>query len=146
MTIGGAGITLNTGTTLANGADLTLASGTSSTLTQTSHILATNNKDVSGLLAFSYAGNQSGDIYSNYSQQLTVTFNKPYTTIPVVVVSPEGVNGAGDPAPGSATQPKYWVVLTQNAAGQYTGFQLHYAVEAGETTGVISFAYHVIGS
>lgn len=138
VTLQGTGINLNGTTTLTNGSDLQLTSNGVST----SHILANSDRDVTGLLTINI-----NQVVPGSTTSVTYTFAKPYTTLPIVVVTPEGLAGTTtDPAPGVASMPKVWVSVIQSGA-QYTGFTLYYVFQQGQTQGsTINFGYHVFGS
>ncbi|HEX8919089.1 MAG TPA: hypothetical protein VF898_11345, partial [Chloroflexota bacterium] len=70
----------------------------------------------------------------------SVTFIKPFASLPIVILTP-----TQDPNAGSSNNARYWVVPI--GSGPYTGFTVYYVAGSGaDTTRTVPFNYHVIGS
>jgi hypothetical protein len=139
------GTTSLNGTTTLNGSnDLVLgtAAATSTTAATAAHL--DGNRDVAGVVSVAVPVGGTGPTPA--VQSTTVTFVRPYTSQPIVVVTP-----TGDPAPGQPYAPKVWVTLVPSTTttGQYTGFTINYQNAATTTAASqgynVGFNYHVIG-
>lgn len=136
--------TINGTTTLNGNNDLVLASAASTSTTGATASHIDGNRDVDGVV--SVAVQPAGTGPSPAVQTTTVTFVRPYSTQPIVVVTP-----TGDPAPGQPYAPKVWVTLVPSTTttGQYVGFTINYqnaATSAAAAGYNVGFNYHVIGS
>jgi hypothetical protein len=134
--------TFNGNATVSPGNDLIVpgsAGNGTTTPANTVHVLASGNKDVAGTVTVQVSGGTA----ANTELTNTVTFVRNYTAAPIVVLTP-----ANDPNPGSAAAAKYWVTLTTNGSGAYTGFIVHYVTASliGANNQPVTFNYHVIGS
>lgn len=138
ITLAGA-TTANNDLTLANGADLNLSAAT--TANGATHINARGDGDVAGQVTIGACPTTVATAPCRVSQ----SFATPYTTRPIVTLTPYG-----DPETGGNAMPKYWVTVDQNTSGQYTGFTVNYVPEgtfAPTVTSVTAiFNYQVIGS
>lgn len=146
LTITGNGITLIGATTVngpanvtgnltaSNNLTLSAAGATSTAPASASHIIG--NSDVAGTATVNVPVGSSPASPASQS----VTFVSPYSTPPVVVVTP-----TQDASQGSGQEPSIWV--TDNVVGSATtGFTIHVAPSAA-TTAVypVTFNYQVVG-
>lgn len=132
------GNVLNNGnTTLGQGKDLIFSTGSGAA----THITAGGDGDVTGSLTVTPPGN----VTTLGSATATVTFTKPYTSVPNVVVTAVSNPNQG---PNLTIVPSEWVTPTFNAStNQYTGFTFHYQVTSTTSNpSAVTYDYHVIGS
>lgn len=142
LSLQGSAIALNGDMALLGGSDLALSAGSGATA---SHIVANGDTDVSGSVTVNVpAGSAAGT-----AATASYSFRKNYASEPSVTLTP-----VGDPAPGSNSMPKYWVVLVTGSSGGstvYTGFDVHFvtpvAIPDSPSAGFnAQFDYHVVGS
>jgi hypothetical protein len=125
----------NGNTTFGQGKDLIFTTGSGAA----THVTAGGDTDVAGTLTVS----PSSSSVSTNPDVRTVQYNfvEPYTSAPVVVVTP-----TSNPAQGSLI-PAVWVTLNVNSSNQYTGFILHYQTSSTVANpSAVTYNYHVIGS
>lgn len=141
LVLNGSTITLNGNvvhngnTMLGQGKDLNFTTGSGAA----THITAGGDTDVAGTLTVSPTSNTASANPDIRSTQYN--FVEPYTSAPVVVVTP-----ASNPAQGVLI-PAVWVSLNVNSSNQYTGFILHFQTAATVANpSTVTFNYHVIGS
>ncbi|MGH2449493.1 MAG: hypothetical protein ACRDFS_12945 [Chloroflexota bacterium] len=127
-------LSLGSNTALTNGSDLSLSPPSNNIGgSGASHIVANGDYDVAGQVNISVTSGNSGAVVQPQ------TFAKPFTTAPIVTVTP-----ADDPDPGSSLPPKVWVKLL-GSSGNYTGFELHF--QPGSSPGSnysVTYDYQVI--
>jgi hypothetical protein len=125
LSLQGTEINLNGAVHIVNFNDLTFS--TSASGAAASHILAQGDRDVAGTITLTIpTGTGTGSA--------NVTFVKPYSTAPAVIITPQS-----DPDPERTAAPKMFVTAST------TGFTIT-EVPAGSETAAhqITFAYHVI--
>lgn len=134
LAISGNPINLTSNTSLTGGSDLTLGKGTNTA----SHLMASGNGDVSGVVTIN-------NIHDTSEYTSTVSFAKPYTSTPSVVLTATG--SAPDPGTtGAGSAPVVWVTYTQNSSNSYTSFTVHYHETATVTgTNSVTYNYIVVG-
>ena len=137
LTLGGSTILANGTLTLAGADDLTFATPNGSSA-PTSHILANGDADLAGTANIVVPAN------ANATVDASVTFRRPYSTSPIVTVTPADNAAQSSTGPGNA-----WVTVN-GSNGSFTGFTIHYVppadsakLAAGYTT---TFNYIVVGS
>lgn len=139
VTIGGNAITLAANTAISNGADLNLNGAIGGAPQGASHLTASSNSDVAGLVSFNSSSVNPANPTSVLPQ--TVTFQRPYKNQPIIELTADS-----DPAPGSTYMPKVWVELL-GSTGNYTGFRVYYVPVPNEATSInVIYGYTVIGT